>query len=115
MRSADGATDRRRESPLLSLAMMAAVVAVLALTAPPPLTVNVTKCLADHCKPQVAACTTDATCDSGIKCVIACKPPVTKSCVQGCIEKSLDQQMLEVGLCATANHCLPTETNATSV
>ena len=90
----------------------AAVVVVLAVAAPPPLGVNVTKCLADHCKPQVAACATDATCDSGIKCVVACHPPVTKSCVQGCIEKSLDQQMLEVGLCATANHCLPAETHA---
>ena len=77
--------------------------------------INITKCLQEHCTPQVSACTKDAKCDAGIKCVIACKPPVTKACVQGCIEKSLDQQMLEVGLCATANHCLPTETNATSV
>ena len=65
-----------------------------------------TKCLQENCTPQVAACTKDKTCNDGITCVIGCKP-ATKACVEGCIQKSLDQAMLEVGLCAEAHKCIP--------
>lgn len=73
-----------------------------------PLATNVTKCLADHCKAQVAACTKDSTCNAGITCVVACKP-ATKACVEGCVEAHLDQTMLEIGLCAEAAHCISSD------
>ena len=69
--------------------------------------INITKCLQEHCTPQVSACTKDAKCDAGIKCVIACPKPATKQCAQACITKDLDQAMLEVGLCAEMNKCIP--------
>ena len=68
---------------------------------------NVTSCLAEFCKPQVEACTKDKVCNDGINCVIACPQPATKACVEGCIQKSLDQPMLEIGICADAHHCIP--------
>lgn len=69
--------------------------------------INITKCLAEHCTPQVAACTKDATCNDGIKCVEACPAPVTAKCAEACISKYMDQTMLEIGLCASTNGCLP--------
>lgn len=85
---------------------MLASFAVSLLAVPMPMATNVTKCLQEHCTSQVEACTKDAKCNAGINCVIACPAPVTKTCCQACIDKDLDQAMLEIGICAEGAGCL---------
>lgn len=91
--------------------MLVACVSLLVASAPavPLPSNNVTECLAEHCIAQVKACSKDATCDAGIKCVTACKP-ATKACVESCVQGHLDQAMIEVGLCATVSGCIHAET-----
>ena len=68
--------------------------------------VPVKQCLAQNCATQIKACAADPTCDKGINCVIACNP-LTTACVQKCIQSSMDETMLAVGVCAEAHHCIP--------
>jgi hypothetical protein len=75
--------------------------------APPPSGPPVKQCLAKYCKPQIEACVSDPVCNKGVQCVESCSP-VTEACVKACIQASLDQMMLAVGLCAESHHCLPT-------
>ena len=100
---------------LVGLAALAS--AVTPLAAPQ---INVTKCLAEHCVPQVKACAADKTCNGGIKCIEKCPTPPTTACVKACIQHSLDGAMIEVGLCASSHGCIPTDAvppypNASSV
>ena len=98
--------------------MLPAIVTLLAAASPdaiPAPAINVTKCLSDNCKPQVVACSKDTVCDGGMKCVVACPTPITKQCAEACIQKSLDQAMLEVGLCAESHKCIPTTGRFASV
>lgn len=69
---------------------------------------NITKCLAESCVAQVKACIADKQCEAGIKCMENCpKPP--RGCMKKCIQSSLDQAMLEVGLCAEAHGCISSD------
>jgi hypothetical protein len=68
---------------------------------------NITKCLADNCAQTIKACAADATCSQGIKCVESCKAPVTETCVEGCVKSYMCTAMMEVGICAETNGCIP--------